>query len=86
MLLHWKVEELALGHAAHSPRHAGVEESDDSPENPVRRVGIPTMQAKHASPAEAQHDDSIGMGDDSGDAAKSERGQAGEKGIGTHSP
>jgi hypothetical protein len=86
VLLHWKVEELALRRAAHRPRQARVEESDDGPENPVRRVGISSMQAQHPTRAEAHHDDPVGVGDDSGDAAKAEQAQAGGQGIRAHNP
>jgi hypothetical protein len=86
MPLHRKIDELALGNAALSPRQAGVEEPDDGPEDPVRRAGIPSMQAQHPPRAEAYHDDPIGVGDDSGDAAKAELAQAGGQGIRAHNP
>jgi hypothetical protein len=86
MPLHRKVEELALRHSPHRPRHAWVEESDDGPEDPVRRVGIASMQSQYSSGAEAYHDDPIGVGDDSGDAAKAELAQAGGQGIRAHNP
>jgi hypothetical protein len=81
MLLHRKVEELALRYAPHRPRQPWVEESDDGPEDPVRRLGIPSMQPQHSSRAEAYHDDPIGVGDDSGDTAKAEPAQAGGQGL-----
>lgn len=86
MLLHRKVEELALRNAPHRPRQPWVEESDDGPEDPVRRMGIPPMQAQHPTRAEAYHDDPIGVGDDSGDTAKAELAQAGGQGIRAHNP
>jgi hypothetical protein len=86
MPLHRKVEELALRYAPHRPRQAWVEESDDGPEDPVRRVGIPAMQAQYPSRTEAYHHDPIGVGDDSGDAAKAELAQAGGQGIRAHNP
>jgi hypothetical protein len=35
------------------------------------------MQAQHPSRTKTYHDDSIGVGDDSGDAAKADQAQAG---------
>lgn len=84
--LHRKVEELALRYAPYRPRQPWVEESDDGSEDPVRRLGIPPMQAQHPSRAEAYHHDPIGVGDDSGDAAKAELAQPGGQGIRAHNP
>jgi hypothetical protein len=86
MLLHRKVEELALRYAPHRPRQPRVEESDNGPEDPVRCMGIPPMHAQHPSRAEAYHDDPIGVGDDSGDTAKAELAQAGGQEIRAHNP
>jgi hypothetical protein len=86
MQLHREAEELALRHAPHRPRQARIEESDDGPEDAVRRVGIPPMQAQHPARAETYHDDPIAVGDDSGDAPKAEQAQAGQQEVGAHSP
>jgi hypothetical protein len=86
MPLDRKFEELALRYAPHRPRQAWVQESDDGPEDPVRRMGIPPVQAQHPSRAEAYHDDPVGVGDDSGDAPKAELAQAGGQGIRAHNP
>jgi hypothetical protein len=49
-------------------------------------MGIPSMQAQHSSRAEAHHDDPVGMGHDSGNAAKTELAEAGRQEIGAHNP
>jgi hypothetical protein len=86
MPLHRKIDELTLSHAPLRPWQAGVEEPDDGLEDPVRRVGIPSMQPQHPARTEAYHDDPIGVGDDSGDAAKAQQAQAGGQGIRAHNP
>jgi hypothetical protein len=64
VLIHRKLEKLALGGSTERSRNSGIQEPHDSLEHPVRSGRIAAMNPKDPA-AETQHHRPVGVGDDS---------------------
>jgi hypothetical protein len=80
VLFHWKLEKLPLGCPAERTRHSSVEEPNDGLENPIRCVGVSSVNAED-SPVDTEHHGPIGVGDDTIDVPEPEFLKPGRKEI-----
>jgi hypothetical protein len=70
VLIHWKLEKLALGHPSQCPGNPRIQKPNDGLKHPIRSGGIAPMNPKYPPP-KTEHHRSIGVGHDPIDVSES---------------